>query len=1164
VNSPKPKWRERKPLSYSTLDSGMGDMKQLFNDGWKFTKKELFIEPESLDNETIMWQEVDLPHDWLIYNTSDLYETGEGWYKKTFYVEDTQAMNYFIYFEGVYMDSTIFINNVAVGEWKYGYSSFEFDITKYLKPEENEIKVRVVYQNLNTRWYSGAGIYRNVWLKTTEAAHFITDGIYISANRLRDSFLVEIEAEIIDEAGNSKGTLCNRVYNRDGQEVALALSEIQLTKNEDVYKQEVTIQTPLLWNLSDPYLYELKTELLVEGRIVDTICQKFGLRTLKFDSNKGFFLNDTHVKLYGVCEHHDLGALGAAFNKAAMARKFTILKEMGVNAIRTSHNMPSIEFMELADEMGLLVVSEAFDMWERPKTEYDYARFFKEWCEKDVASWVRRDRNHPSLIMWSIGNEIYDTHADERGLEITKMLRDMVYRHDPKTNGYVTIGSNYMSGENAQRCAEELPVAGYNYAERLYEEHHKKYPHWVIYGSETASTIQSRGIYHFPASKVVVTHEDEQCSSLGNCSTSWGAPTSQKNIIDDRDTHYSLGQFIWTGFDYIGEPTPYFTKNSYFGQVDTAGFKKDAFYIYQAEWTDYKVAPMVHILPYWDFNKGQLIDIRVYSNAPKVELYFNEKSLGVYEIDHKNGKQLSGEWQIPYETGTIKAVAYDENQRIIATDIRSSFGDAKKLMLKADKNTLKADGQDMIFVEISAEDENGNPVANANNRVEVCVTGAGRLVGLDNGDSTDYDSYKGTSRRLFSGKLLAMIAAKQEAGNITLSVSSKGLNTEKITLCAKPSDIIPGISARMENIPSEEISEIPIRKIELINAGTNQLDVKNSTVVVSAGIYPDNATYEELEWKAVTLNGIVTNNAVVQAKDRKAVVTAKGDGEFRLRCTAKNGGKNPQIISELEFSVSGLGAATLNPYQFISGGLYNSGNREFHSGLLGGIATEAGENRISFKGLDFGSYGSDELSMPIYFLSNEPAPLQIWEGIPGEEGAQLLLDTVYHKNYIWNTYQEETFKLTKRLTQVTTLSICVRNKLDIKGFSFTHYEKAYARLSIKAYTTLYGDTYTEQSDSIEKIGNNVSIEFDEMDFSEKGCQRLILCGRSRNDKNTLQIQFSGAEGQHRQSIELPYSKEYREYEFNLEPVMGVQKVNFMFLPGSNFDFKWFQFQKGER
>ncbi|BCJ94036.1 hypothetical protein acsn021_16050 [Anaerocolumna cellulosilytica] len=1150
----------------------MGDMKQLFNDSWKFSKQELFTEPESLDNDTSMWQEVDLPHDWLIYNTEDLYETGEGWYKKTFYIENTQVTKenqihkqyYSIYFEGVYMDSTVYVNNAAVGEWKYGYASFEFDITKYLKPGENEIKVRVVYQNLNTRWYSGAGIYRNVWLKTTEEAHFITDGIYIAASPLGDNFLVEIEAEIIDEAGSSKGTLCNRVYNREGQEVAVAFSKIQLLKDKNVYKQEITLHNPVLWNLSDPYLYELKTELLIEDRIVDTICQKFGLRTLKFDSNEGFFLNNNHIKLYGVCEHHDLGALGAAFNKAALARKFTILKEMGVNALRTSHNMPAVEFMELADEMGLLVVSEAFDMWERPKTEYDYARFFKEWCEKDVASWVRRDRNHPSLIMWSIGNEIYDTHADERGLQITKMLRDMVYSHDPKNNGYVTIGSNYMSSENAQKCAEELPVAGYNYAEHLYEEHHKKYPHWVIYGSETASTIQSRGIYHFPASKVVVTHEDEQCSSLGNCSTSWGAPTSQKNIIDDRDTVFSLGQFIWTGFDYIGEPTPYFTKNSYFGQVDTAGFKKDAFYIYQAEWTDYKVAPMVHILPYWDFNKGQLIDIRIYSNAPKVELLFNEKSLGEFVIDHKKGRQLSGEWQIPYEKGTIKAVAYDENGCIIATDSRSSFGDAKKLVLTADKDTLAADGRDMIFVEISTEDEDGNPVANANNRVEVSVTGAGRLVGLDNGDSTDYDSYKGTSKRLFSGKLLVMIAAKQEAGNITLSVSSKGLKTEEITLHAKTCDLVPGISAKMENTPSVRMSEIPIRKIELTNQGSNRLNKENSTAVVSARVYPDNATYEALEWKAVTLNGIVTNNAVLQEKDKEVVITAIGDGDFRLRCTAKNGGKNPQVLSELEFSISGLGAASINPYQFVSGGLYNSGNREFHSGLLGGVATEAGENRISFKGLDFGSYGSDELTIPIYFLSNEPAPLKIWEGIPGEEGAQLLLDTVYHKNYIWNTYQEETFKLSKRLTEITTLTICVKNKLDIKGFSFTHYEKAYERLSVKAYTTLYGDTYTEESDTIEKIGNNVSIEFNEMDFGEEGLNGLILCGRSRNDKNTVQIQFTSEEGQDRQSIEIPYSEDYREYEFNIKPVTGLQKVSFMFLPGSNFDFKWFQFQKGEK
>ncbi|WMJ89181.1 glycoside hydrolase family 2 TIM barrel-domain containing protein [Anaerocolumna sp. MB42-C2] len=1135
-------------------------MRYLLNDGWKFTKQDISTSPERINQEDIRWQEVDLPHDWLIYNTKDLYETGEGWYQKKLFIDDLDHKHYFLYFEGIYMDSTVYVGTRMVGEWKYGYSSFEFDITDYLVPGENEIKVRVVYQNLNTRWYSGAGIYRNVWLKVTEPAHFISDGIYITTSKETEGWRLEIEAELIDESGSyKKGVLKNTVLNKAGNTVAVCQEEILLSKEVARYPQVLRIDNPLLWNLHDPNMYVLKTELIIKGRAIDSVSQNFGFRTLRFTSNEGFYLNEKQIKLHGVCEHHDLGALGAAVNKAALRRKFMILREMGVNAIRTSHNMPAVELMDLADELGFLVVSEAFDMWERPKTEYDYARFFLTWCHKDVASWIRRDRNHPSIIMWSIGNEIYDTHASERGLEITRMLRDLVLKHDPKKNGQVTIASNYMKWENAQKCTEELPIAGYNYGEALYEEHHKKYPHWIIYGSETAATIQSRGIYHFPAGNVLVTHEDEQCSSLGNCSTNWGAKNSQKNITDDRDAKFCLGQFIWTGFDYIGEPTPYFTKNSYFGQIDTAGFKKDAFFIYQAEWTDYKENPMVHLLPFWDFNKGQLIDIRVYSNAPKTELFFNDTSLGLFCIDHEKGKQLSGEWQIPYEPGIIKAVAYDENDRVIATDMQSSFEDAANIVLKPDKAALKADGLDMVFVEISMTDKNGVPVRNANNRVEVRVSGAGRLVGLDNGDSTDYDSYKGTSRRLFSGKLLAMIASKQEAGSITCQVSSPGMKTEVLRLDALHCEKIPGVSSITENKQSEDVIEIPIRKIELINQGNNHLTKERKETIVSARIFPENATYEEIEWKAMTVNGIISNVAKIEVKGREAIVTAMGDGEFRLCCTAKNGGKNPQVISELEFQITGLGEILINPYQFVSAGLYNYGNREFHSGLLGGVATDNALNYIGFKNVDFGEYGSDEITIPIYHLSHNSTQIEIWEGIPGEEDSQLLLDTEYDKDFIWNTYQAETYRLPKRLKGITAICIGIKDKLDIKGFNFTYYEKAFARLSAVEYNNIYGDCFTVTKEAIEKIGNNVAIDFKNMDFGDRGINKVVICGKSRTDRNTIHINFEGDESEERQSFEIPYSADYKEYEFRVNKVTGNQKVSFLFLPGSSFDFKWFQF-----
>ncbi len=1168
--------------------------KRLFNDNWEFSRQPLGTQLASLEAKGCKWNKVDLPHDWLIYNTEDLYETGEGWYIKRFDLKKNIEERISICFEGIYMNSTVFINNVMVGEWKYGYSTFDFDITDTLRQGVNEIKVRVVYEAPNSRWYSGAGIYRNVWLKTTPLQHMITDGIYLATRQESDHWRVLLQTEAINEAEKLaiEGSIRHTIMDYEGKVVASAEQAIELKNTVSYDKQELIIDQVNRWDIEDPYLYTLKTELIIDGRTVEEELQCFGFRTFRVDHNTGFYLNDRPVKLHGACEHHDLGSLGAAVNLVALRRQLTMLMEMGINAIRTSHNMPSPQLMKLADEMGILIVSEAFDMWERSKTKYDYARFFPEWHEKDVASWIRRDRNHPSVIMWSIGNEIYDTHADSRGLEITRELKRLVLLHDPLHNGLDTIGSNYMAWENAQKCAEEVTVAGYNYGEWLYEEHHKKYPHWVIYGSETASTVQSRGIYHFPLDKVVITHEDEQCSSLDNCTTNWGAKNAQKNIIDDRDAKYSLGQFIWTGFDYIGEPTPYATKNSYFGHIDTAGFRKDSAYLYEAEWTDYRTNPMVHLLPYWDFNEGQLIDIKVYSNAPKIELFFNDETLGAYEIDHEKGRKLSGDWRLPYKPGVLRAVAYDEQGQVLAMDTRQSFGDAKRLVLKPDKYEMKADGLDLIFVEISTVDEQGVEVANANNRIEVSVSGAGRLVGLDNGDSTDYDQYKGTSRKLFSGKLLAIIAAKQEPGDIQVEVSSVGLTKAQLTMMACPCEKLIGVSALMENQRSKPNDEIPIRKIELINHGSSSLNKEVPSVRITARLLPADATYGDIVWKVVTAGGIETNIAQVVAKDMEAIVTALGDGEFRLRCSASNGKRSPEIISELEFSVTGMGAATVNPYEFVYAGLYNTSNTELNGGLLNGISTkEFVVSHIGFRGLDFGEYGSDEVTIPIFFNDNVPLPIELWEGMPTDPQAKLLLATIYQEQPNWGYYIPNTFKLPRRLKGITTFCIVLNRRLNLGGFEFKKPVKAYEQLSALENNNIYGDTFRKTEEGIEHIGNNVTIVFEDMDFGDEGFRKLIICGRSHVEKNTIHVRFQKASSHWKnhevspleqtpnssnvtssiedavwgvdvnQIAEFEYSQSYVEKEFDLTSVQGKQQVNFIFLPGSDFDFCWFRFIK---
>lgn len=1136
--------------------------KKLFNDNWEFTKQPLGTLLTSLAKKDCRWIKVDLPHDWLIYNTEDLYETGEGWYRKYFLLDQNSEERISISFEGIYMNSTIYVNEIMVGEWKYGYSTFEFDITDALCQGENELKVRVVHEAPNSRWYSGAGIYRNVWLKVTPLQHLITDGIYLATRRENDYWRVLLQTEAINESEHpgEESSIRHTIMDPGGKVVTVTEQAIKLIDAVSIDHQELKIEQVRRWDIEDPYLYSRKTELIVNGKIVDEEVQRFGFRTVRVDHNTGFYLNDRPVKLHGACEHHDLGSLGAAVNRVALRRQLTILQKMGINSIRTSHNMPSVELMELADEMGILIVSEAFDMWERPKTEFDYARFFPEWHERDVASWIRRDRNHPSIIMWSIGNEIYDTHADSRGQDLTGELKQLVLLHDPLKNGLVTIGSNYMAWDNAQKCAEEVSVVGYNYGEWLYENHHRKYPHWVIYGSETASTVQSRGIYHFPVDKVVVTHEDEQCSSLDNCTTNWGAKNAQKNIIDDRDARYCLGQFIWTGFDYIGEPTPYATKNSYFGHIDTAGFRKDSAYLYEAEWTDYRTNPMIHLLPYWDFNEGALIDIRVYSNAPKIELFFQDESLGSCEIDHEAGRRLSGDWRIPYKQGFLRAVAYDEHGQVIATDSKQSFGDAKQLVLKPDKYEMKADGLDLVFVEISTVDEQGVEVANANNRVEVIVSGAGRLVGLDNGDSTDYDQYKGTSRKLFGGKLLAIIAAKQEPGDIQVKVSSVGLTNAQLTLKAYPCEKRIGVSALMENQRSKPNDEIPIRKIELTNHGYSGLNKEVTSARLTARLLPANTTYTDIVWKVVTPGGIETNIAQIDAMGLEAMVTALGDGEFRLRCTANNGKRSPEIVSELEFSVAGMGAATVSPYQFINAGLYNASNTDLSGGLLGGVSTsEFVESHIGFRGLDFGEYGSDEVTIPIYFNDNVPIPIELWEGMPTDPHAKLLLKTTYQEEPNWGYYISNTYKLPRRLKGITTFCIVLNRKLNLEGFEFNKPEKAFEQLSALENNNIYGDTFRITEEAIENIGNNVTVVFDNMDFGEEGFRKLIICGRSHTEKNTIHVRFQSDEGRVNQIAEFDYSEAYIVKEFDLTSVQDRQQVDFIFLPGSNFDFKWFRF-----
>lgn len=1124
-------------------------IKQPFNTDWKFTKQKTESTLFDVSSSTIQWQSVDIPHDWLIYG-EDLYETSKGWYQKTFsYTPDKEHL-ISLCFDGVYMDCTLFINQQEVGSWQYGYTSFEFEITDFLVAGDNSILLRVNYESPNSRWYTGAGIYRNVWIRNYAPNHFIPNSIYISTSKENNEYSLFVTHEI---EGNVNGMVTHTLLDPDG---AVVLSDISSN-------QKVCIPSPKLWSLHTPYLYTLRSDLSYNGVIVDTEYNRFGIRTLTFDCTKGFFLNDVSMKLNGVCQHHDLGALGGAFNLTAAKRQLKLLKQMGVNAIRISHNMPAPELLDLTDEMGILIINEAFDMWERSKTPYDYARFFKKESAKDVRSWIRRDRNHPCIIMWSIGNEIYDTHADSHGVELTRYLISEVKKHDPRQNAAITMGSNYMPWENAQNCADVIKLIGYNYAEKFYDSHHKKHPDWIIYGSETASIVQSRGIYHFPLKQSILSDDDEQCSSLGNSTTSWGAKSMEFCILTERDHSFSMGQFIWTGFDYIGEPTPYHTRNSYFGQIDTAGFPKDSFYFYQSAWTNYKDNPMIHITPYWDFNKNQLIDIRVMSNAPKVELFLNGISQGIQTLEHQSGSKLIGDWQLPYQNGELHAKAYDETNQVIAEDFVHSFGDSHSILLTPDKDTLIANGEDLIFITIQTLDDNKIPVENANNRVHVKVEGAGRLVGLDNGDSTDFDSYKGSSRQLFSGKLLAIIAATHDLGEINVTVTSPSLPASTLTLTSVESLFKPVVSAFLSSFESPINNEIPIRKIELLAPQGQSFTKEQNSLIVEARTYPANATYQDLIWQITNDAGVPIKLASLEPLNEagKIKITAYGDGNFRLRASCKNGKEHAAILSSLEFHITGLGSLTQTPYDFISGSLYSSYEGEITNGNERGVATARDQKTVvTYDNLDFGDYGSDELTIPIFELDSAKTQISFYEGRTKEAEGIFLGTYTYHKPSSWNVYQEETFILNKRLNGITSISIEVEHKIHIKGFTFKRKEKAFEQLFALDADRIYGDTFTRTKDSVDGIGNNVSLEFLNMDFGSKGFSKLTICGRSPIDKNTIHIRFQNSLENVNEIAEFVHSDTYEEQSFPLSSLMGMQNITFLFLPGSNFDFKWFRFE----
>lgn len=1045
------------------------------HDGWQFAKGK----PEQ-------FVPVELPHDWLISDTRNLYQSGTGYYRReldTGFLGAGQRL--FLRFDGVYMDTSVYVNGRMAGEWKCGCTAFTLEITDLLEiGGRNELLVKVGYKAPSARWYTGAGIYRDVWLIVKNACHFVPDGLYVST------------------------------FQKDGRWRYTARAEVETGGKPYEVRHTLPDETGdiLPWDIDHPRLYTLRSELLVDGRVMDTEQTRIGFRSIAFTPDRGFFLNGRHVKLKGVCLHGDLGALGGAVHPDAVRRQLALMRAMGANALRTAHNPPAKAFMEIADEMGFLVMSEFSDVWRRPKTAYDYARFFDEWADRDVAAWVRRDRNHPSLILWCVGNEIQDTHLDaEDGARTLRRLLRLVREHDPLGNAVPTLCSNYMPWKNTQKCADLVKVIGYNYGEKHYAAHHAAHPDWVIYGGETCSTVQSRGIYHFPLTQPMLADDDLQCSALGNSSTSWGAKSVEACILDDLKAPYSLGQFIWAGQDYLGEPTPYHTKNAYLGHVDTAGFPKDSYFLFKAGWTDWKTDPMVHLFPYWDFSPGQPVDVRVCSNAPFVELFQDGRSLGRQKLDGR----LVTDWRLEYRPGVLTAAAYDESGTLLAEAERRSFSEAVSFHIRDE-----AYGR-LHFMEITALDKDGYAVENANRRVYVSVRG-GTLLGLDNGDATDFEPYQTDNRRLFGGRLLAIVKA-QPGERPELSAS----------FCDK---------------------DIPIRKVELSVSGHT----------VTAGILPENATYDDLVWRATDVRGIDSPLAdlKVAADGKSAELVPKGDGEVYIRCSPKNGRGHAAFISALPFTIAGKGRKFLDPYGFVSGGLYSKSNVELTNGNERGVATlRDGESHVGFQSLDFGAYGSDELTVSLFPLEKDPFVFEVWEGMP-LEGGEKIADLSYTLGSVWNTYQEATYRLPRRLKGVAALCLVFRQKVHLKGFRFTRYQKAFQRLWAGENDLVYGDSYRVAGGAMEGIGNNVTLVYEGMDFGQAGAGRVALRWRSRLASNAIQLVFADGQGETRHMVRVERAADYTEGVFPLEKrVTGLHTVSLVFLPGCDLDLAWIQFME---
>lgn len=786
--------------------------RQSFNQGWHFKLNagEGWQSPAKSDAD---WRTLNLPHDWSIEGdfSKDNPATpgggalpgGIGWYRKTFTIpSQSKGKLVFIDFDGVYHRSEVWINGHYLGKRPNGYISFRYNLTPYLKygTAKNLIAVKVDNSKQpNSRWYSGSGIYRNVWLTTTSKIHIPQSGTFVSTPEVTSS---RARANVKTTVRNQSGgpalvTLNTVIYNPQGAEVSRSsMKKTIAAGGSHQMEQTLDVLDPQLWSVSNPALYKVISKILVNNETLDTYETPFGIRTFKFDVRNGFSLNGQPLQIRGVCNHHDLGALGAAFNIRAAERQLEILKAMGCNGIRTSHNPPAPELLDLCDRMGFIVMDESFDMWKKQKNPFDYHLDWDQWHKKDLEDMIRRDRNHPSVVIWSVGNEIQEQWGDEKkgdttGRAIARELVSIVKALD--TTRAITTANNEINEWNNLIKSNAFDLVGYNYNHKAWADFGKRWPGKKFIVTESTSALQTRGHYDLIPFDTIRRwpeawdkpikgggNPDFTVSAYDHVSAPWGS-THEESLIELKKNSHVSGMFVWTGFDYLGEPTPYPwpARSSYFGIIDLAGFPKDVYYLYQSAWTD---TPVLHIYPHWNWNKGDTVDVvAYYNNADEVELFLNAQSLGART---KQGSQMHVKWRVPFTPGTLRAVSRKKGKDVLTREVKTA-GKPVKIQLVADRGSIRADGNDLSFITARLLDANGNMVPTASNLLNFKVTGEGFLNATDNGNPISHERFKSADRKAFNGLALAIIQSRDEAGKIRVEAASEGLESAAIDIESK-------------------------------------------------------------------------------------------------------------------------------------------------------------------------------------------------------------------------------------------------------------------------------------------------------------------------------------------------------------------------------------------